>query len=159
MATFILDIILFSVLAWYFDHVDDSNRGKSYSKLFFLEKKYWFSKKPEELKKHEEGITKPEEPQVEFNPVQSKESGQSFYNKLIEDKSLDNVMFKNDSSNDKPDKGKFSVSQEKAKILKEEETSKKNTGLRVLGVTKQYIQNECCNKHIVDALKPVNICL
>lgn len=38
---FFVDIVVYLLLAWYFDHVDSSNRGKSYSALFFLEKKYW----------------------------------------------------------------------------------------------------------------------
>lgn len=46
---FLVDILLYSLLAWYFDHVDESNRGKSYDKLFFLRPSYWFdseTKKP-----------------------------------------------------------------------------------------------------------------
>ena len=42
MGFFFLDMILFAVLAWYFDHVDSSNRGKTYDYLFFLDKNYWF---------------------------------------------------------------------------------------------------------------------
>jgi hypothetical protein len=37
MAYFFMDIFLFAVLAFYFDHVDSSNRGKTYNKLFFLD--------------------------------------------------------------------------------------------------------------------------
>jgi len=155
MATFILDILLFSILAWYFDHVDDSNRGKNYSKLFFLDKNYWFPKKSEKMMKYEEANIKQGEPQTVINPVLSKEQVEGFYNKLIDDKSMDNIMIKNDSSIDAANKGAFSVSSEKVKILKSDEEGKKNSGLRVLGVTKQYIQNDCCKKHIVDALKPV----
>lgn len=42
---FFIDIFLYAVLAWYFDHVDESNRGKSYDKLFFLRPSYWFDLK------------------------------------------------------------------------------------------------------------------
>ncbi len=107
--------------------------------------------------KYEEANIKQEEPQTVFNPVASKEQGEGFYNKLIDDKSMDNMVIKNDSSINPADKGAFSVSIEKEKILKADEEGKKNPGLRVLGVTKQYIQNDCCRKHIVDALKPVKI--
>ncbi len=41
IATFILDIVLFTLLAWYFDHIDNSNRGKTYGYLFFLDSDYW----------------------------------------------------------------------------------------------------------------------
>ncbi len=37
MAYFLMDILLFATLAIYFDHVDSSNRGKTYGKLFFLD--------------------------------------------------------------------------------------------------------------------------
>jgi hypothetical protein len=42
MGMFFLDIALYSLLAFYFDHVDESNRGKSYEYLFFLKGSYWF---------------------------------------------------------------------------------------------------------------------
>ena len=41
MCLLYINIIFYGLLAWYFDHVDSSNRGKSYSRLFFLDKKYW----------------------------------------------------------------------------------------------------------------------
>lgn len=40
---FFIDIFLYFLLAFYFDHVDESNRGKHYDYLFFLKKNYWFS--------------------------------------------------------------------------------------------------------------------
>lgn len=42
---FLIDILLYALLAWYFDHVDESNRGKSYDKLFFMSPSYWFDLK------------------------------------------------------------------------------------------------------------------
>lgn len=45
---FLVDILLYSLLAWYFDHVDESNRGKSYDKLFFLRLSYWFDSRRKE---------------------------------------------------------------------------------------------------------------
>jgi hypothetical protein len=42
---FFFDIFLYSILAWYFDHIDSSNRGKSYGYFFFLDKNYWFNSK------------------------------------------------------------------------------------------------------------------
>lgn len=41
MSYFLMDIFVYTVLAFYFDHVDSSNRGKSYSAYFFCQKKYW----------------------------------------------------------------------------------------------------------------------
>jgi hypothetical protein len=40
-----MNICIFGVLAWYFDHVDSSNRGKTYGYFFFLEKSYWCGRK------------------------------------------------------------------------------------------------------------------
>lgn len=41
ISMFFVDILLYSLFAFYFDHVDSSNRGKSFKKLFFLDKNYW----------------------------------------------------------------------------------------------------------------------
>ncbi len=38
---FYMNIFVFGALTWYFDHVDISNRGKTYEYLFFLKKDYW----------------------------------------------------------------------------------------------------------------------
>jgi hypothetical protein len=43
MGLFLIDILLFFILAWYFDHVDSSNRGKTFSYFFFLDKNYWLN--------------------------------------------------------------------------------------------------------------------
>jgi hypothetical protein len=45
MGIFFTDILVYALLAWYFDHIDESNRGKSYDKLFFLRPSYWFNLK------------------------------------------------------------------------------------------------------------------
>ncbi len=45
---FFVDILIYGVLTWYFDHVDSSNRGKSYSKIFFLQPIYWTGKSQKE---------------------------------------------------------------------------------------------------------------
>lgn len=42
---FYMNIFIFGALAWYFDHVDSSNRGKTYGYLFFLKKSYWCGRK------------------------------------------------------------------------------------------------------------------
>ncbi len=39
-----LDCIFYFVLAWYFDNVVSSNRGKDESRTFFLNKDYWVAK-------------------------------------------------------------------------------------------------------------------
>jgi len=36
-----MNIFIFALLTWYFDHVDSSNRGKTYGYFFFLDKAYW----------------------------------------------------------------------------------------------------------------------
>lgn len=38
------DCIFYFLLAWYFDNVVSSNRGKDESKTFFLNKDYWVTK-------------------------------------------------------------------------------------------------------------------
>ena len=55
---FFVDIFIFALLAWYFDHVDSSNRGKTYKPFFFLDKNYWCgkSKKKSEQEKRDENI-------------------------------------------------------------------------------------------------------
>jgi hypothetical protein len=45
LGMFFVDILLYCLLAFYFDHVDESNRGKSYDKLFFLKPSYWCNAK------------------------------------------------------------------------------------------------------------------
>lgn len=45
-----MDIFLYSILAWYFDHIDNSNRGKTYKKLFFLDMNYWCRKNKKKKK-------------------------------------------------------------------------------------------------------------
>lgn len=41
MLDFLMNIAIFGALTWYFDHVDESNRGIKFEKLFFLNRKYW----------------------------------------------------------------------------------------------------------------------
>jgi hypothetical protein len=41
LTKFLINIAFYSILTWYFDHVDSSNRGKNFDKLFFLDLKYW----------------------------------------------------------------------------------------------------------------------
>ena len=71
---------------------------------------------------------------------------------LSEDRDIDMRINRQQSS-----KGAATVLQEKERILKEIEQSKENTGLRVIGVAKQYNQSNCCKKKIMDALKSVLI--
>jgi hypothetical protein len=42
---FYMNIFIFALLTWYFDHVDSSNRGKTYGYFFFLDKSYWCGSK------------------------------------------------------------------------------------------------------------------
>lgn len=37
----VLDVVVYAVLTWYFDHVVESNRGKGSSPIFFLKKSFW----------------------------------------------------------------------------------------------------------------------
>ncbi len=54
---FILQIIFYSILTWYFDHIITSNRGKYFEKLFFLKKSYWKSVKTNNRQDIETKIT------------------------------------------------------------------------------------------------------
>ena len=40
----LIDILLYSLLTWYFDHIITKNRGVVYSKFFWLTAKYWTKK-------------------------------------------------------------------------------------------------------------------
>ena len=137
MATFILNILFFSLLTWYFDHVDDSNRGKKYEKLFFLEKSYWFQGS---------SIIKTNI----LNSSLSKEQT-NIINNITEDKGEESKNWKNQETSI----GKVTVSREKDRVLNGIDKGKSNLGLRVEGISKEYIQTNCCKKTVVDALKPV----
>ena len=39
------NVLFFAVLTWYFDHIVESNRGRSYRPWFFLTPSYWSTKK------------------------------------------------------------------------------------------------------------------
>ena len=41
MGMLILNLIIFAVLTWYFDHIIEHNRGNKDDYLFFLKSSYW----------------------------------------------------------------------------------------------------------------------
>jgi len=63
----------------------------------------------------------------------------------------------NSNSQNSNDLGTKSVEMEKNKVVQNEEKTKLAEGLRILGVSKKYIQNYCCHKKEVYALKPTYI--
>ena len=150
MLTFLLDILLFSLLAWYFDHVDDSNRGKNYSKLFFLEKSYWFPKKELLINDSESSDSIVSSDTINTINNDKKETNNN-YNIIVEDPHIEDrsqVEIQNSI-------GLKTFQKEKERIMKAIEKNKENQGLRVLGLSKQYLQGNCCKTNIVDALKTV----
>jgi hypothetical protein len=79
---FLMDIVIFGLLAWYFDHVDSSNRGKTYSKLFFLEKDYWFSSNKKKINEvdYKETVRETKQQLDELNVRTSQPNGQQTIN-------------------------------------------------------------------------------
>lgn len=147
-AKFFLDILLFLILTWYFDHVDSSNRGKNYSKLFFFEKKYWCKVKPEDIERKR--ITEssystvfPESYKV-INPRSQQLLG-------AERSNLGGSPYEEGAEYEE---GIRSVQEEKEKIIRTVQEDQRFEGLRVLGISKTYkISNTCCGTKNVHALK------
>ena len=127
--------------------MDDSNTGKNYSKLFFLEKSYWCPQK-----KSADSDMISESTVRESNNSQNVTRTNN-YNMLAQDK-IDESLSK--SINQAENQGAVTVLQERERIFQAIEQRKENSGLRIIGVSKQYIQTDCCKKNVVDALKPVN---
>jgi ABC-type multidrug transport system fused ATPase/permease subunit len=130
---FLMDILVFSILAWYFDHVDSSNRGKSYGKLFFLEKSYWI------------GNSK------ETEIINNSDEIRDMKSKLNADKSnIDSISSAHEY--DSIEIGLKTVLIERLKQL--EGINVHFNGLRIYGVSKTFtISNGCCGNRNVYALK------
>jgi hypothetical protein len=172
MSWFLIDIALFSLLAFYFDHVDQSNQGKSYGYFFFLQKKYWFGANEEDSKKLKKNLQLKNIDNLnkvfDTNSVSSKNningnSNNNHYTEQIllngENKNLNenyNLIVNSDSREIK------GVIEEKIKIIKSlnnENGNKKNNlnGLKILGIGKIYnINNGFCRTKKLNALKEVN---
>jgi predicted phage tail protein len=160
MGKFFMDIALYAILAWYFDHVDSSNRGKNYGYLFFLKGNYWKFSKGEKVKQNIDAS--------EINELNNQidQAGQKLLSKA--QKKLNNIssninsindsLASLDSEEDASCLGLKSVLEEKLKILRNEQSEVNNEGLRILGCSKTYlIANKCCGSRQVKALKDVNL--
>lgn len=164
-----MDIFLFALLAWYFDHVDNSNRGKTYSKLFFLEKSYWFGS-PEGSRAKSSDVA------LSTNVLDIERLSKSLQNheqRLLPDSrnkssfnnskscnitSINESIAEDDSIDEASEMGLKSVLEEKLKLLNAIQDGKDFEGLRILGVKKTFkIANKCCGTKDVHALKSVNI--
>jgi hypothetical protein len=172
MGWFLIDIILFSLLAFYFDHVDQSNQGKSNGYFFFLQKKYWLGASEEDSKKLKknlklidiDNINKEFENSslssannINSNLVSNLNSEQKLLNEENRNSNENFNLIINDNNN-KEIKG---VIEEKIKILKSLNNENGNNenqlnGLKILGVGKIYnINNGFCRTKKLHALKEV----
>jgi hypothetical protein len=164
---FFMDIALYVLLAWYFDHIDNSNRGKSYKKLFFLEKSYWC--RP---------TLKKVSPQINSSPVNINETFSNEFTQKDQTllpntpkithrytsssyvscniNSVNDSLASFDSEDESTEIGLKAVKDEKSKILNAELAGTNFEGLRVLGCSKTYkVANNCCGSKDVQALKEV----
>lgn len=131
---FFIDISIYVILAWYFDHVDSSNRGKSYSKLFFLKKSYWCKSK--QTQKHVERLNS-----LTINNTEN-------YDRK--------PLIPEDMESFDSDKGEVSIRNEREKVLNKDKSNESYEGLRIVGVSKIYnVSNNCCGSRKVNALKEV----
>jgi len=159
MGMFFIDIFLYFILAWYFDHIDSSNRGKSYGYFFFLDKNYWGCVKEKNMPNNSSKVlvridllnevVKQTETLLDKNRNDNNRSN-------INDS--ESVVSSNEFSEETNDLGFNFVLEEKLKILKAEQQNEKFEGLRILGCEKTYhISNKCCGTKPVNALKDVII--
>lgn len=83
MGMFLFDILIYALLAFYFDHVDESNRGKSYNGLFFLKRSYWMKNNKKEIKNNKlNGSLQRNSLEIEYENEENKESASQ---KLLEE--------------------------------------------------------------------------
>jgi hypothetical protein len=160
MGMFFLDIFVYFLLAWYFDHIDNSNRGKSYGYFFFLDKNYWCGHKKGEVNR---SVQKKHLDEININEV-TKTLQQTEQRLLGGNKSgmscnlntINHSIASLDSEDDSNEVGIKSVLEEKLRILRSEKAEEEFEGLRILGCSKTYqIANKCCGTRDVKALKDV----
>ena len=136
-----MNVVFFGLLTFYFDHVDDSNRGRSFSKLFFLDKKYWLGTSD---------ISSIPNQESKMNDNSVKENFLNSENKIIDTDSSSGI---NSIESD-------SVFLEKNKIMRSENAGTHFQGLRILGLNREFILDQkCCGPYnVLKALKEVSIC-
>jgi hypothetical protein len=140
-------------LAFYFDHVDQSNQGKSYGYFFFLKKNYWFGSSKEDLKKIKDNLILTNK-NNEFE-TSSFLSGNNI-NSNTEQKLL-NEKNENEENKIMIDNQLKGVVEEKQKILRSIKGENELSGLKILGCGKTYnINNGICSTKKLHALKEVN---
>lgn len=159
LGMFFVDIILFTLLAFYFDHVDQSNQGKSYDFLFFLKKSYWLGSTDEDSKKIKETIKLGN---IKKGNVIENASDNISNRKTIENISgqkLLNERNENEEENlNLQNRELKGVNEEKEKIIKSLNTSESLSGLKIIGCGKTYdINNGICRTKKLHALKEVRL--
>jgi len=149
---FYLNIIIFGALAWYFDHVDSSNRGKTYSYSFFLNKSYWCGKKKSNNSPSPRNVDNTYEKIL----VETIEERRILETNVNENKNFGIIFTKSLIKLDSDEIGRISVIEEKQKILESQLEGNEYKGLKILGSSKTYkISNTCCGTKEVKALKEV----
>jgi ABC-type multidrug transport system ATPase subunit len=123
-----VNILVYWVITWYFDHVMPNNRGRTHPYLFFLSWSYWFGRKHSV---------------VEFAPNSRSRSNSSV------DRYEQNMQ--------KEGSYKDSILEEKYQILEDERQNVQWDGLRIIGLTKSYRKYPfgCKSSSDVRALKGV----
>lgn len=158
MGKFFMDIALYTILAWYFDHIDSSNRGKNYGYFFFLKGNYWGFSNGEKAKQNID-ISEINElnNQIDQSAQKLLSKDQKKMNNINSNiNSINDSLVSFDSAEDASCLGLKSVLEEKLQILRNEQSQLKNEGLRILGCSKTYlIANKCCGTRQVKALKDV----
>ena len=147
---FYLNIFISGTLAWYFDHVDSSNRGKTYSYFFFLEKSYWCGRKKSNNSPRNVDNT------YEKILMETIEERRILETNINDNKNISKIFHISLMKLGSDDMGRISVIEEKQKILESQFEGKEYKGLRILGSSKTYkISNNCCGTKEVKALKEV----
>ena len=143
---FLLDIVFYFILAFYFDHADDSNRGKTYSKFFFLQKSFWCGS-------NKSAKIKPEYVTSQNSPNTAITTSNNNLGKLNKFKEL----LGSDISVAMCDVGLDSVKLEKEKLERLELEGNDFNGLRILGIKRDFVlAQKCCSSNkILNALKNV----
>lgn len=163
IGVFFMDILLFFLLAWYFDHIDNSNRGKSYGYFFFLEKNYWCPQKKLASKRASSINSNPDLKEISMQIEQTEKLLDGNNQRISRhsckiNNTINDSIASFDSDEDSKEIGINSVLGEKLKILRSEHNKEEFEGLRILGCAKTYkIANQCCGTRDVKALKDVNI--
>jgi hypothetical protein len=156
---FFMDILLYAILAWYFDHVDSSNRGKNYGYFFFLDRNYWSFSKKAKVKQtiHGSEIDQLSNLIGQADQKLLDKGGKNKQTHSCNNYTINDSLASFDSEEDSSSLGLKSVLEEKLKILRSEQNGVNNEGIRILGCSKTYmIANKCCGTRQVKALKDVN---